>query len=141
MPQIVANAPRANQRFSARSIALHRHCDALPASDAQRSQPTPGATPSHFVKESNQHPATRSADWVSESNGSAIDIDFVAIPPELAPDGQRLSSKSLVGFNQVDRVESPLCLLQTLSHRRDRATSHVGGIDTGTGECGDTRQW
>src|SRR5690606_4637722 len=87
------------------SLAFDRQCHTLAAANTQRGQPFMGVAAEHFVQKGHEDAATRRADRMTDRNGATVYVDLLRVPAELLTHRQRLRGESLVGFDQVDRLE------------------------------------
>src|SRR5512147_3346042 len=121
------------------SLSLHCKGDAHAATDAKRRESLLRVASLHFVQQRDQHAAARSADRVTERDGTAVDVDLVLVgrlvQAEVLVHGTGLRRESLVEFHQVELLGLPAGLLESLAGRGRRAHAHQRRIDTGGGKA------
>ena len=70
--------------------------DALPHADTHSGEAIATAAPSHFVNECRHEPCAAAAEGVTESDGAAVDVQFLGIDAELSNASNHLGRKGLV---------------------------------------------
>src|SRR6185369_4133204 len=95
----------------------------------------------HFVEESHRDASAGSTDRMSESNGAAVDVEFVAVELEVAITGEDLSRERFVQFNKIKTLERQSVFRFQLANRRNGADTHDARVDPHGGKTYDAREW
>src|SRR5436190_5747301 len=93
-------------------IARDAHRNSHAAADAQRREALFGVTLLHFVEQRDENARARCADRMTERDGTAIDVDLIGVPAEVAVDGAGLRREGLVGLDEVEILGRPAGFLQ-----------------------------
>src|SRR5205085_6932134 len=107
-----------------RSAAFDAHRNSHAAADAQRREAFLCIALLHFVEQGHEDARAGRADRMPERDRTAIDVDPVGVPAEIAVDGASLRRESLVGFDEVEILGRPAGLLQREPRGWDRAGPH-----------------
>ena len=88
------------------------------AADAQGSQTLMRTTMLHGVQQGDEDTGTGSADGMAQRNSAAVDVQLALVEVQSLADGNRLSSESLVGLDQIHVVHGQAGLGHDLLVRR-----------------------
>ena len=83
---------------------FHAHGDPHSATDTEGSHSTVNIPSLHLEQKDNKNPSTGCADWMSESDGSAIHIQLVRIESKFFAYGAGLCGKCLIRLDQIDVI-------------------------------------
>src|SRR5262249_51841325 len=103
--------------------------DSLTAADAGRDNAKLRLAALHLERERQHDPRPRSPERVPERDRAAVDVDLLAVEPELLLDGEVLGREGLVDLDQVHAIERLADALQGLADRGRRADAHDLGRD------------
>src|SRR6185437_2178024 len=84
------------------------------------------ALPLQFVDHRTDQHRARRADRVAERDRAAVDVDLLAVEPEVANDLLHDDSERLVDLEEVDVLQPEAGLRQDLADRRARRVQHQG---------------
>src|SRR5690606_35806120 len=126
--------------FGPASDTLHAHGDAHAATDAEGCEALLRIAPLHLEKKRVEDARTGGTDRVAESDGAAVDVDLLRIPPEALVDGTGLGGERLVGLDEVEVRDRPAGLLQRLLGSRNGPGAHDGRVDARVRPRHDTGQ-
>ena len=95
----------------------------------------------HRVQQGDQDTSAGSADRVAQSNCAAVDVHLAHIKVQSLADSHRLSSKCLVGLDQIHVSNSQAGLSHDLLGSSDGAQAHDFGLNAcqSTGDPGSQR--
>src|SRR5580698_6223271 len=89
------------------------HGNSLPSADAGCRQAIFLLAAVQFVEQRDYEPSSGCAQGMSEGDGPAVHIDFVAIEAEFLFDSKILRGEGFIDFDQVNVVESQPSFLQS----------------------------
>src|SRR4051794_41008534 len=93
--------------------ALHDHGDTLPPTDAGRPETILFLAPAQLVQQGDHQASARCTQRMPQGDGSAVDVDFLAIKAQFFFNSQVLGSKGFVYLDQVDVVQSQSGFLES----------------------------
>ena len=82
----------------------------------------------HLAQQRGRELGSGAAQRMAERDGSAVDVDFRRVDSKHLDDGERLSGKGFVQFDDVDLFQRQPRHLQRLRNGVDRADAHLLGI-------------
>src|SRR5574341_603554 len=145
MPRPIWPAPRTaifvtSSVFMAASWAFDDDRQRFPAADAEAGQAPAGVPCFQGVQKRRQNASAGCSDGMTQSHGSAVDVDPRGIEPQIAVDGQRHRRECFVDLKEVKVSDRELRTLQYVLdgfHRRDRKPF---GSQRGPGVADDAGQ-
>src|SRR5690348_9679071 len=114
-------------RASLALAPLHDEGDGLTAADAKARESSLLVLPFEGVEKRRQNASPRSADWVSERDGTTIRIHFGAIEPELLLVGERHDAEGFVDLPEIDVRNLERHLRERLFDRQRRRSGEPLG--------------
>ena len=118
----------------------HDRGDALAAADAGGRQAALLAAAPQLEQQRQQQPRAAHAERMAERDRAAVDVDLVAIEPELLLDREILAGERLVDLDQIDVVERQAGARQRLARRRRRTHAHQRRLDADRGPVDETAE-
>ena len=104
--------------------AFHGECNALATTDTQRGEAFLGPFTLHAMQQGCHYAGTRGADWVTDRDCAAGDVDPCRIPAQVLVDRHGLRREGFVGLDAVEVRDRPAGLLEAFLRGRDRTGAH-----------------
>src|SRR5438132_13508025 len=119
---------------------LNDHRDSLAAPDAGCRQSILRVATAKLVQQGNYQAGAGCAQRMSEGDGAAIYVDFVAVQTQFFFHCEILTGKGFVDLDQVDIFELQSAFFESLARRRDGSAAHDLRLDSGDAPANDPAQ-